>query len=499
MSLKANIAANYLGQAAQVLVNLLVVPVYISLLGAEAYGLVGFMVTLQAWLNVLDLGLTTTLSRECSMRQTPGGAGLIATQLRATESLMLMLGLLVAGALCMLSGWLTDTWLHEGSIPSQDIITSIQLMGVCIGLRYLSALHRGVMAGMEKMVPLNVASVAITVARAGGTVLAMEILGGTPVVFFGASAGFALLELLLYSALVYGPKGLPLRPWRPQPSSLSPIMPLSGHLALLSLLWLVTSQADRVILSHLLSLHDYGGFSVAMVLTGTIPLLCTPLIQALQPRLGALTADGNEMAFREAFSRGSQLSMSLASTVSLALAFFGADIARLWTGNAMLAEAISPYIALYALGNGIAVVLALAFQAQFAKGVVRWHLLGCLISAVLCIPAGILASSRFGAVGAGWTWLLGNLAFMLLWLPVSLGKVLPGIRRSWLLRDVGGTAMACSLPFLCQSGLEKPHSRLWLAIWIIGTMVFALGLGLLTSLRLREQIRDAFRLTKHHT
>ena len=48
------------------------VPVYISYLGIEAYGLIGLFATLQAWLSLLDLGLSPTLNRE--MARLRGGA-----------------------------------------------------------------------------------------------------------------------------------------------------------------------------------------------------------------------------------------------------------------------------------------------------------------------------------------------------------------------------------------------------------------------------------------
>ena len=40
------------------------VPLYIKYMGPEAYGLVGFFAMLQAWFNLLDMGLTPTIARE---------------------------------------------------------------------------------------------------------------------------------------------------------------------------------------------------------------------------------------------------------------------------------------------------------------------------------------------------------------------------------------------------------------------------------------------------
>ncbi len=64
MSLKKNIIANYASQLYVTGVGILILPLYIKYMGAEAYGLVGFFTMLQAWFAVLDLGLTPTIGRE---------------------------------------------------------------------------------------------------------------------------------------------------------------------------------------------------------------------------------------------------------------------------------------------------------------------------------------------------------------------------------------------------------------------------------------------------
>lgn len=64
MSLKKNILANYFAQAYIAVVGIVILPLYLKYMGAEAYGLVGFFTMLQAWFNLLDIGLTPTVARE---------------------------------------------------------------------------------------------------------------------------------------------------------------------------------------------------------------------------------------------------------------------------------------------------------------------------------------------------------------------------------------------------------------------------------------------------
>ena len=64
MSLKRNILANYTGQIYVTLISILLIPMYVKFMGAEAYGLVVFYAMLQGWFMLLDMGLTPTMARE---------------------------------------------------------------------------------------------------------------------------------------------------------------------------------------------------------------------------------------------------------------------------------------------------------------------------------------------------------------------------------------------------------------------------------------------------
>ena len=97
MSLKKNILAHYLSQIYVSLVGIVMVPVYVKYMGAEAYGLIGFYAMLQAWFQLLDVGLTPTMARESAKFQGGGGdASQLRQLLRALEGLFTAVAL--AGA-----------------------------------------------------------------------------------------------------------------------------------------------------------------------------------------------------------------------------------------------------------------------------------------------------------------------------------------------------------------------------------------------------------------
>lgn len=62
MSLSRNLLAGLANSIWTALIGLAVVPLYLKYLGIEAYGLIGFFVTTQALLQLLDMGLAPASS-----------------------------------------------------------------------------------------------------------------------------------------------------------------------------------------------------------------------------------------------------------------------------------------------------------------------------------------------------------------------------------------------------------------------------------------------------
>ena len=60
---RQNLIASYSGQIFASLCNFIFAPIYMRLMGPEAFGLVGFFTTVIAAAQLLDLGLSPTMTR----------------------------------------------------------------------------------------------------------------------------------------------------------------------------------------------------------------------------------------------------------------------------------------------------------------------------------------------------------------------------------------------------------------------------------------------------
>src|SRR5438132_11502036 len=118
--LTRNLLANFLGKGWAAIMNLAFVPLLIRFMGIEAYGLVGFYITLLAVLSLLDLGLSFTLNREMARYSVqPDKAKQMRDTVRTLEMIYWGLAFLIGITVIGLSPFIARNWLKPQDIPAQ--------------------------------------------------------------------------------------------------------------------------------------------------------------------------------------------------------------------------------------------------------------------------------------------------------------------------------------------------------------------------------------------
>jgi O-antigen/teichoic acid export membrane protein len=290
VSVRRNIVANYVGQTVASLASLAVVPVYIRYLGIEAYGLIGLFATMQVWLTLLDLGMTPTLGREMA-RYTAGKAPIqfIRDLLRSLEIVVLGVAAAITAAIYLASGWIARDWLEPGILATDEVAQALALVGAVIALRFSEGIYRSAIIGLQQQVWLNVAGIALALLRSGGAVgvLALHPSIGA---FFIWQGLISLLTLVAYAAKLHF--ALPPAPRRPRFSldALREVRGFAGGIFATTIFAVLLTQVDKLLLSRLLSLSDFGYYMIAATVTGGILLIIGPVLQAVYPALVRLVA-----------------------------------------------------------------------------------------------------------------------------------------------------------------------------------------------------------------
>ena len=456
-SIKHNILANYAAQIYTIAIGIVMAPVYLNFMGAEAYGLIGFFTMMTAWFQLLDMGLTPTIARETArFRGGAISADTLLALLRALEVIFGIVSLVGAAVLVSLSNQIALHWLNVKNLPVEQVAHALMLMGLAVPLRWMSGLYRGVINGFEHQVWLGSYNIAIATARFVGVLTVFVTLGATPVHFFAYQLVVAVVELtgLVVATYRLARRGEGHREklsWKPLMGNLA----FSLTIAFSATIWVVAMQTDKLVLSRILPLAQYGVFSIAVVAAAVINAANVPFNQALLPRLTKLMAENNEAGVAALYRTATQIVCVLTIPAVTTLAYFAEPILRAWTGNAQIAHQAAPILRLYAIGNGCVSLHSFAYYIQYAKGDVRLHFMGHILLLALLIPAYLLSAPYYGGVGTGAAWAAANGLYALLWIPVVHARVFRGHHWQWMTRDVlpiivptvlAGAVLAASIP-----------------------------------------------------
>ena len=440
MSLKSNIAAGYASQLWTALIGIVLMPLYLKYMGSEAYGLVGFFVMLQAIFNVLDLGLTPTIARESARYY--GGAlrALAFCQLfRSLTVLFACVAFAGGGALFALAPYISEHWLKIRDLPLAEVLGAVQIMAFSVALRWMGGLFRGVISGSERLIWLSGFNAAIAALRFGGVLISMWLWGYTPRVFFWHQFAVAALELgwLLFMCQSLIPSQASIAEsigWSFRP--IRPLLRFSLTIAFTSSVWILLTQSDKLVLSGILPLADYGYFTLAVLVAGGIIVATGPVSTALLPRLARQHAEGNHDEVLRLYNQSAQLVSVIGMSLMVTLAACSKSLLYAWTGSLEATEATAPILRLYAIGNGLLTMSAFPFYLQYARGNLRYHLLGNVFMVFILVPAIIIAAESRGGIGAGWVWMTMNMLYLFIWVAYVHFKLEPGLHVPWVTRNV---------------------------------------------------------------
>jgi O-antigen/teichoic acid export membrane protein len=440
VSIKRNITANILVQIYTVLVSFVMAPVYLSYMGTEAYGLIGFFTTMQAWFQLLDLGLTPTIVRETALFR--GGQisrGTLRVFLRSLEIIFIGVALVAGAAILLLNHQISTHWLQVRSLPISDVQIAIGIMGIIVPLRWGMGLYRGIVVGFERIAWLATYNTISTTVRFVG-VLVVFAMGATSVrYFFSYQLVVSIVDLaaiwFMSRRLVQGGGADEQKEpfsWLPLIKNLS----FSLTIAFASIAWVLLTQTDKLVLSRVLALSAFGVFSLAATAAGAINFVGGTISQALLPRMTKLAAEDRNEALYKLYSDATQTGCVIVLPAVAALTFLAEPILRAWTGHDEIAREAAPILRLYAIGNGAVALSQFAYYIQYARGNLRLHFVGTALSLLTLIPAFIWGGLHYGGLGTGVAWAAANCLYLVLWVPVVHARYLKGRHWKWVLRDV---------------------------------------------------------------
>ena len=449
------------------------IPVYIKYLGIESFGLIGLFSVIQAWLTILDFGMTPTINREMA-RYTAGShtSESIKDLLRSLELICIFLASLIIFLVWFISGWLASHWLIVEKLPLTAVSNAIQMIGIVVALRFVEGLYRSAIIGLQKQVWLNVIlSISATLRWAGAAVVVFF----KPDVnsYFIWHALVSLLTIIVFYMSLY--KWLPLTTRKPKFSldAIKNVWDFARGMLLATFLALLLTQIDKVLLSKLVSLESFGYYTLAATIVGILYQITIPITQAYYPRMTEQVTNNDITTLTKTYHQASQLVTVLLVPLSLMFIFYSNQILLLWTNNAALTANVAPILSILAFGTMLNGIMYMPYMLQLANGWSSFVVKVNTVAVLFLLPAIIWAAPKFGAVGAAWCWAALNLGYLTISMHFMFKRLLPKEKWVWYFQDLALPsifilAVILLSRFLMPDSASNITQLLWMVIsWLI--------------------------------
>ena len=476
MRLERNLLVGLANSGWSAILSLAVVPLYLKYLGIESYGLIGFFAPTQALFQLLDMGMAPTINREVARCTASGNMREARNLLHTLAVIYWVVAVVIVLLVFALAPAISKYWLQSKSLTPDTIFHAVVLMGVGVAARWPVGLYQGALMGAQRLAVSSSINIMMVTIGSLGAIGILVFISPTIEAFFIWQAAVGLV----YAGVMR------LAAWRVMGvekfqefdlAALKRVWRFSAGMSLIALSGIILSQLDKVILSKLLGLEEFGKYMLATVVVSGLYALVTTFFNVVYPRFSAMVATGNTLQLEESYRLSTRVLAIVLFPLAMFLALFAEEVLIAWTGNVGIAMSVAPLVTLLVIGSALHGVMYMPYALQLAYGDTRLPLFITLILIVLLVPLIVLLTLTRGAQGAAIAWLALHVAYLIIGTWLTHRHLLKGIGLAWILRDVG-------IPFVVTA-IVGLAGGLWsqaMVHSVYGKLVFGISLALTATM-----------------
>jgi O-antigen/teichoic acid export membrane protein len=473
---KYDLLANIAGVSWTAVAQIVCVPIYIRLLGIDAFGLVGFYLVLQSLLQVLDFGLSPTINREMARYSVqPKKAAEARDLVRTLEVGYWAVGIAIGTAIAVATPSIATHWIKAGDFPIRTIRQAVMIMGILAFVQWPISFYQGGLMGAGRQVLFNTLKISQSTLANGGAVLILWFFSPTILAFFLWQAAVNAVQVVLVAMFLW--KSLPSADRSPRfdLGLARGIWRFAAGMSGITICALILTQADKMIVSKLFSLRVFGYYTVAGMFGTGLTMIIGAVFNTVYPRFSSLVAAGQEEALKRLYHRCTQMTAVIILPLGAVLAVFSEDILRLWTRNSEIAHNAGPIATLLVIGTALNGLMNLPYALQLAYG---WTSIGVKISgflSILVVPAIWFMAKHWGPVGAASGWVVLNCIYISIGAPLTHRRLLRGEAWRWL-ADIGLPFVPVLFIAFIGKGLLAASTSAPVTVLVLSLLLFC-GMG----------------------
>lgn len=396
---RAGAMMSYAYSAAQIVVNLIYVPLLLGGIGQSEYGLFQMIGSIIAYLNVINSTLSAGATRYYCKYHALGDEDGMANTLGILRRVYRWAGLVVAGASVVMMGVVTVV--YAGSFTAWEIRESclmIAVLGVNLIVTMNNTISIAVINAHEEFVFLKATMLGTVVLQPVLVLLAIrffpyaltvslvQLLANT--VCRGIQHGYARRRLGMDTRLRWLDRGLE-----------HDLLTFSGGIVLAVVADQIFWKTDQLVLGYMYGTAAVAVYSVGSQIVNCYIPLGTAVASVFMPRVSELWHRGHNIkALSDLFLRVSRIALYPLLAVLLGFIVFGKDFVLLWAGEGyedaywVAVLELAPFTIDVSQNIGLTILQVMDRYGFRAKVY--------LVAAVLNIGLTVALSASYGVIGA---------------------------------------------------------------------------------------------------
>lgn len=490
-----NLVANYFGQGWVALMGLAFVPWYVELVGVESYALIGVMASIQAVSIVFDLGLSQSLNRELARLSVINQYQKMANTARTLEVIYWVMAIVVLLALVSISEYLATQWLNPGSITGDTMQNILYMIAIIIAIRWPISIYAGGFNGLQRQVELNVWQVVFSSLQSIGALLVLIYIEATVINYFIWQIIVVTIQVIVMKIRFWFLfDNLEIRKPVFEGRIIKNILNFTAGITGISIVSIILMQADKIVLSKVLSLQDFGYYTLATVIASVVSRLVAPIMTVYYPKISSIVALDDERLLSNKYHEGCQLMSIIVLPCAIGALFYSNEILTLWIVNDVIVNEVVPIVVLLVIGNSLNGLATLPYILQLAYGWTSLALYTDLFLSMVIFPVMYMVAVNYGGVGAALVWIGSGLLSIVITVIIMHRRLLKNQMNEWFIRDILYILSTIVIIFWLSSLVDRGGWNEYLELsMIIATGIMAVIVGVLSSNQLRPKLISMIR------
>ena len=413
--IQINAISNYLFRFWQIISLYLFIPVYLKLLDIESYGLIAFFTSIVAVISIADAGFSAAFSRKIAENGPSKRSYLLFISLEKVLSGILIIGSVIA---IFFSKNISDGWISsaKSNMSNEIQVLCISLMIVCSMILVQTNFYISGLMGLQKQIHANLLNTISSFVRQGLVIIPLYF-NPSVVIYFVWQLVFSFVFLFISRFILL--KSFKKRNFKFffSAKAIKGVIRFASGMLLLSIITVINTQLDKLVVSNTESLETFSYYSLAMTL-GQLPILIvSPLVLAMYPMLISLPTGPEKDRFYEGMVF---LSTVFASLIAGGLFFYSENVLHIWLGGANISTYSSILLKIAALSNLFLALQIPPFYLSMGFGHSATNIKLGIVCVLLYIPTQFIVVKNFGVLGAPWPFLILNIiAFIYLTIVIN--------------------------------------------------------------------------------